>query len=146
MSSVDPFRWYGGQVDSGDRIQFSNTVSASPTGSAETVVASTPAFPANVPFSKGVQVSCELAYTIGTSGVSCQVRIRTGVTAGAGTVLYDSGAQTGGHNTATQLVSDSAAYFHTTPVAGQQYCVTLTIASGAATSTVTKVNITAIAY
>ena len=135
----------GRAVDLSSRVQQTTTVSASPSGASETVVASTAAFDKSIPIVTGVLLIAEIAYTLGTSAASAQVRIRQGTSAGSGTVVYNSGAQTGGHSTAGQLVADSGGGFDTAPAAGQQYCITLTVASGAAASTVSFVSLTAIA-
>lgn len=134
----------GKGVDLSGRVQTSSTVIASPSANSETVVATTPAFDNDVAFMKGCLIIVELAYTIGTSGTACTVQIRQG-TSTSGSSVYSTGAQTGGHSTAAQLVADSAGAFDTGPAAAQQYSVTLTVTGGAATSTVSKVNITAIA-
>ena len=63
----------------------------------------------------------------------------------SGATIFSTGVQTGGHNTATQLVADDVMGFDTAPAAGQTYCVTLTIGSGSATSTVSAVQLVAIA-
>lgn len=131
-------------VDLSKRVAQTTTVIASPSGSSETVVATTPAFDASVPIVSGVLLICELAYTLGTSAASCTVKLRQG-TGTSGSTVYSTGAQTGGHNTAGQLVSDSVGGFDSSPSAGQQYSVTLTVGSGAAASTVSAVTLTAIA-
>lgn len=134
----------GAGVDLSARVAKTSNIIASPSGSSETVVATTPAFDPSIPFAAGVILFAEIAYTLGTSAASCRVRIRQG-TGTSGSVIYDTGAQTGGHNTATQLVSDSAGGFDSAPAAGQQYSVTLTVGSGAAASTVSAVSLVAIA-
>lgn len=130
-------------VDLTSRVVKTSTVSASPAAGSETVVATTPAFDTSVPFMLGVIVLANLAYTIGTNGVSCTVKLRQ--TNVSGTTLFTTGAQTGGHNTATQLVADDVMAFDAAPAAGQTYCVTLTIGSGSAASTVSAVQLIAIA-
>ena len=142
-SVLTPIELNGISVDLSGRIVRSATVSASPSGSAETVVATTPAFDTSIAFVAGVIVMANLAYTLGTSAASATVKLRQTNVSGA--TLYSTGAQTGGHNTATQLVADDVMAFDTAPAAGQTYCVTLTIGSGAAASTVSAVQIIAIA-
>lgn len=143
-SQVNPIIVNGMGVDLSARVAKTSTVIGSPAAGSETIVATTPAFDPGVAIVAGCLVICELAYTIGTNGVSCRVRLRQG-TGTSGAVVYDSGVQTGGHNTATQLVSDSAGGFDTAAAAGQQYTVTLLIGSGSATSTVSAVSLVAIA-
>ena len=132
-------------VDLSDRIKKSTTVAASPATAAETVIATTAAFDNQLTFALGVLLIAEAAYTLGTSGASCRLRIRQGTTAGSGTVIYDTGAMTGGHGSAATLVADSAGSFDTAPAAGQQYCLTLAVGSASATSTVSAVSLVAIA-
>lgn len=143
-SQVQPIVVNGIGVDLSKRVTQTATIIGSPAAAAETVVATTPAFDASVAIVAGVLVIAELAYTIGTNGVSCRVRLRQG-TSTAGTVVYDSGIMTGGHNTAAQLVADSAGAFDTAAAGGQQYTLTLTVGSGSAASTVSIVSVTAIA-
>lgn len=140
---ADPFTDNLRFIDCSARVQQTTTIIASPALAAETVVATTPAFDGTLPIALGVLLIAEIAYTIGTSGTACTVQLRRGTTTG-GASVYSSGAQTGGHNTATQLVADSAGTFDTGAGAAQQYSITLLVASGAATSTVSKVSLTAI--
>lgn len=140
----DPIILNGRTIDLSGRVAFTTTVIASPTGATETVVATTPAFDAQLALALGVIIMAEIAYTLGTSAASATVQIRRGTTTG-GVSVYSTGAQTGGHNTATQLVSDSAGTLDTGAAASQQYSITLTVGSGAATSTVSKVSLVAIA-
>lgn len=142
---TDAIELGGRWIDLSDRVKKTSTVAASPATAAETVVATTGAFDNQLTFSLGVFLTAECAYTLGTSGASCRVRIRQGITAGAGTVIYDTGVMTGGHQSAATLVSDSAQGFDTAPAAGQQYCLTLTVGSASATSTVSAVSLVAIA-
>ena len=142
-SQIQPVTLNGIGVDLSARVKQSATVIGSPAAAAETVIATTPAFGNDVAFQLGVFITCELAYTLGTSASACTVKIRQG-TGTSGTVIYSTGAMTGGHNTATQLVSDSAQGFDTAPAAGQQYTVTLQVTGGAAASTVSAVSIVAI--
>ena len=135
----------GGHVDLSTRFASNNnTVVASPSGASETVVGRLLAIPSNIQVTAGVVVAACLAYTVGTNGVSVRYRIRQGITAGSGTVIYDSGVTTAGIS-AANLVQDS--FFGVDTAAsfpGQQYCVTLTVGSGSATSTVTTANLIAL--
>jgi hypothetical protein len=135
----------GFRVDLTRRVVTSSVVAASPSGSSETLVAKTPAFDNQLQIVTGCIILCTIAYTIGTSGNACTVQLRQGVTQGSGTVIFTTGAQTGGHNTAGQLVSDEVSGWDASPGSQQAYHVSLTVASGAAASTVSKVTITAIA-
>lgn len=142
---ADPFVENLRYTDCSARVQQTTTIIASPATNAETVVATTPAFDGTLPIAIGCLLIAEIAYTIGTSGTACTVQIRRGTTTG-GVSVYSSGAQTGGHNTATQLVADSAGTFDTAPAAAQQYSLTLTVTGGAAASTVSKVSLTALLF
>lgn len=135
-SQLQTIQVSGAGVDLGPRMGGNNTVVASPATNAETVVASIPAISDAVVTSKGVFLNFCVAYTVGTSGTAVQYRIRTGVTAGAGTVVYNSGATTAGIS-AANLVVESINGFDAAPsFPGQAYCLTLTVTGGAATSTV----------
>jgi len=113
-----------------------NTVVGSPAAASETVVASIPAINDSIAVSKGVFLNFCIAYTIGTSGTAVRYRVRQGVVAGSGTVLFDSGAITSGV-TAALLVVESINGFDASPTfPGQAYCLTLTVTAGAAASTV----------
>lgn len=135
----------GAGVDLTPRVTKTATIIGSPALAAETIVATTPAFDTSVPIVVGCLVIAELAYTLGTSAASARVRIRQG-TGTSGTVVYDSGAMTGGHNSAGLLVADSGGGFDSAAAAGQQYTLTLQIGSGAAASTVSIVSLVAIAF
>lgn len=129
-------------IDFSHRAAQTSTVVGSPATNAETVVCSTPAFPAGYQpaVTLGVFIWFQVAYTVGTSGASAQYRIRQGVTAGSGTIVFNSGATTAGI-AATNLVLENIIGFDTAPgtLPGQQYSLTLTIGSGAAASTVSAV-------
>lgn len=123
-------------LDLSARFAVSTAVVASPAAAAETIVASV-TIPGNLTIVSGVYVGGWLAYTIGTSGTACEVRLRQTNVAGA--VKGDTGPMTGGHNTAGQLVADDVNGFDTTPVAGGVYVMTLQVTAGAAISTVSAV-------
>lgn len=120
-----------GHVDLSERFATSTAIVASPALAAETIVCSL-TLPQNVVLSSGIQIFGWAALTIGTSGVSCNLRIRqTNVT---GAVVVASGAQTA---TAANLIEINAQGFDASPtLPGQIYVLTATIASGAAASTV----------
>ena len=133
---VEPIHLSALGIDLSARIATTTTVAASPGAAAEVVIASVtiPNFGA-IQVVSGVLVMGYAAYTIGTSGVSCQMRLRqTGL---AGTVVANSGAQTGGHNTAGQLVADDINGFDS-GAGVATYAMTLQVASGAAASTVSS--------
>ena len=135
-SQLQTIQVSGAGVDFGPRMGGNNTVVASPATSAETVVASIPAITDAIVVTKGVFMNFVVAYTVGTSGTAVTYRIRQGTTAGSGTVVFTSGATTGGI-AAANLVVESINGFDASPTfPGQAYCLTLTVTGGAATSTV----------
>lgn len=122
------------------RVSFSTAVTGSPALAAETVVCTLAANSASIIIASAVFVNFCIAYTVGTSGVSARYRIRQGTSAGAGTVVFDSGVTTAGI-AAAGLVVESVNGMDASPtLPGQAYCLTLTIGSGAATSTVSAAN------
>lgn len=140
MSQLPQTSLAGVHVDLSDRITANTTIVASPALAAQTTVATI-----NVKGQPscllGVLVWCKLSFTIGTSGVSYQVRTYRGTS--SGTKLDDTGAVTA---VAADLYSDTViALDPTQPGNGQLYTVTLTIASGAAASTISALTIVAAA-
>jgi hypothetical protein len=126
----------GAGVDLSPRFAANNTVVGSPALAAETVVCSLPAIQSAVVTASGVLILAQIAWTVGTSGVSARYRIRQGVTGGAGTVLFDSGITNAGV-AATNLVIENMIAFDASPTfPGQGYHMSLTVGSGAAVSTV----------
>jgi hypothetical protein len=124
-------------LDLSSRVQASTTVVGSPALAAETIIASL-TIPLDLAIVTGILVMGWAAYTLGTSAASCQLRLRR--TNVAGTVVGNTGAQTGGHSTAGQLVSDDVNGFDTgATLPNQVYVMTLQVASGAAASTVSSV-------
>ena len=135
-SQLQTIQVSGAGVDLSPRFSANNTVTASPATAAETVVCTIPAIQSAVVQGSGVLVAAQIAYTVGTSGVSARYRIRQGTTAGSGTVVFDSGICTAG-TSATNLVIENIIGFDTAAtLPGQAYCLTLTVGSAAATSTV----------
>jgi hypothetical protein len=135
-SQLQTIQVSGAGVDLSPRAGGNNTVVGSPATNAETVVCSIPAIQSAVVTTSGVLITAQIAYTVGTSGASARYRIRQGVAAGAGTVIFDSGVTTAGI-TAAGLVIENLFGFDASPTfPGQAYCLTLTVGSGAATSNV----------
>lgn len=128
-----------GHVDLSERFASTTVVAASPALAAETIIA-TLTLPQNVVLATGIQLAGWAALTIGTSGVSCNLRIRqTNVT---GAVVAASGATTA---TAASLIETGVQGFDTSPtLPGQVYVLTAIIASGAAASTVSAAQLFAI--
>lgn len=130
----------GAGVDLSPRFSANNTVVASPATAAETVVGTLGPFSAPLAVGSGVFIVAQVAFTVGTSGTTTRYRIRQGTTAGSGTVVFDSGATNAGV-TAANLVIENMTAFDTSPtLPGQAYCLTLTVGSASAASTVTAVS------
>lgn len=135
-------------LDLSIRCPSSSTVVASPATNAETVVCQITGLAADIPVMQGVFLSGVASLTVGTSGTAITVRIRTGTTAGSGTVVATSGAITGGIS-AGNLVSQDIQGFDTAVTGGgspgtTSYCLTVQVTGGAATSTVSQTNLFAI--
>jgi hypothetical protein len=135
-------------IDFTPRFVRSATIVGSPALAAETVVVATPVFPAGFDAAVvvGVLIIAQAAFTVGTSGTAVTYRIRTGTTAGAGTVVFTSGAITSGI-AAGNLVIENMIGIDAAPgaLSSQQYCLTLTVTGGAAASTVSAVAMSALA-
>src|SRR6516162_1415090 len=84
------------KLDMLPRFYTSSTIVGSPALAAETLVAQITGIDGQLSVSVGVFLSAALSFTVGTSGTAIRVRIRQGTTAGAGTVIADTGALTGG--------------------------------------------------
>lgn len=140
----------GQQVDVSGRMAFSNTVAASPATAAETVVATVTGLKADTAVFSGVFLSGCASLKVGTSGSGVQVRIRTGTTAGAGTVVADSGLINGGIAAAALISQDiqgvDTAVTGGGPIGTTSYCLTVTVASASAASTISQTNLTAVIF
>jgi len=138
VSSTFPITYNGGALDLSPRVAQNTTIVASPAGASETIVGSV-TVPSGISITLGVLVVCTFGVTIGTSGVSYQARVRN--TNVSGTVVGNTGVATA---TAANLYTVTVIGFDTAAVAGTLEKVTLTVASGAATSTVTPLTVVAI--
>lgn len=137
-----PIQIGGDVVDLSKRIAFNATVVGSPiAGSAITTVC-TLTFPNfnNLQNVSGVFLEASCALTVGTSGVSILMQIRQ--TGTVGTVVATTGAVTA---TAANLYSPSVQGVDTAPLAAGVWVVCLTIASGAAATTISSVSLFATA-
>lgn len=141
MSPVaNPIRISAAGIDLAGRVRRTNTVAASPALAAETVIA-TVTFEPLVPVGLGVLVMGFAAFTVGASGVSVNLKLRQ--TGTSGTTIKATGALT---YTAADLGSGSVIGIDTSPsLPNQVYVLTMTVASGAAESTVSAVELVAIA-
>lgn len=131
----------GAGLDLSPRVTTSTAVVASPALAAETIIARV-TIPADVPVAVGVLVLATAAFTVGTSGVSVQVKVRR--TNVSGTTVYDSGVMTAGV-AAAALDQQSVVAFDTGATPGTVYVLTLTVGSGSAPSTVSAVELVAVA-
>src|SRR5690348_7032112 len=82
--------------DFSSRFKSSSTIVGSPAAAAETIVCQITGLDGFLGAASGVFLSGVVSFTVGTSGAAVRVRIRQGTTAGAGTVIADTGALTGG--------------------------------------------------
>lgn len=135
-------------LDLSPRFYTSSTIVGSPSAATETLVAQIVGIDGQLNIATGVFLSAALSFTVGTSGTAVRVRIRQGVTAGAGTVVADTGALTGGV-AATNLLSQDiqnvdASQAGGTVAAVTSYHVSLQVTAGAAISTVSQANIIAL--
>lgn len=130
-------------IDLSRRFLQSTVVVASPAAAAETIICQTAAFNNEITFVTGVQLQGWAAYTVGTSGTAVTFRIRQ--TNVSGTVVVSTGAMTGSQHGAAILSCDDVQGFDTAPAAAQVYVLTMQVTAGAATSTVSATQLTAIA-
>lgn len=135
-------------LDLGPRVISSSTVVGSPGAATEAVVCQIVGIDNQLSVSVGVFLSAVISFTVGTSGTAVRVRIRQGTTAGAGTVIADTGALTGGV-AAGNLLSQDIQGFDTGVTGGGavgaiSYHVSLQVTGGAAASTVSATNIVAL--
>lgn len=138
-----PIRQSTADHDMSARVSASSAVVASPSAAAETLVCQIPALSGDAGTQLGVFLSGVVSFTVGTSGTAIRVRIRQGSTAGAGTVVADTGAITGGVS-ATNLLSQDIQGFDTSPPASGVYHMSLQVTGGAAASTVSAANLFAL--
>lgn len=131
-----PITVSGEHVDLSPRFFFSNTVTGNPALAAETIIC-TVTTSGDVAAIKGIALEGCFSATIGTSGVSATVKIRQTNVSGA--TIYTTGANT---VTAANLYTLGVQGFDSAPVLpGQVYVMTLTVGSGAATSTVSSASL-----
>lgn len=139
MSTLETITRSGAGVDLSPRYVRSSTVAASPAAATETTIA-TLTLPSNVVQAVGIEVTGWAAFTVGTNGVSTNLRIRQTNT--SGTIIAATGAVTA---TAANLVTLSVHGLDTAGVIpGQVYVLTLTVGSGSAASTVSAVYLRAL--
>lgn len=127
-------------IDLSGRVVRSATVVGSPAAAAETIIASV-TVPGDLAFGLGVIVMGYAACTVGTNGTAVTWKLRQ--TDASGTTLKSSGAKTA---TAANLVDECIQAVDTSPGStGQVYVMTLTVTAGSAASTVSAVELIAVA-
>jgi hypothetical protein len=126
-------------LDLSGRVVHSATVVASPAAAAETTIC-TVTIPDDIAIMLGVVLIGYAAFTVGTNGVSANLKLRQTNT--SGTTIKASGAVT---ETAANLDGRSIAGVDTAGTAGAVYVLTLTVGSGSAASTVSAVSLIALA-
>lgn len=127
--------------DLSPRFAQSQAVTGSPATNAITVVC-TLTFPAfsNLAIAAGVQLYGWVAFTVGTSGTAAKLDIRQTGTGGA--VIATTGALT---VTAATLVSFDLQGLDASPLTAGVWVICLTVTAGAAISTVSSTQLSAIA-
>jgi hypothetical protein len=127
----EPLRLNAAGLDLTGREQDSATVAASPAAASETTICTVTA-DADASIQHGALIIGFAAFTIGTSGTSYNLRIRETNT--SGTIIKSTGTIAA---SAADLVSATIVGVDTAAVdTGQVYVLTLTVANGAAESTV----------
>lgn len=128
-------------VDLSSRFQVTTTVGASPSASSETIIGTlTLSGFSSLTVQTGILLEGWCAYTVGTSGATVQLRIRQ--TNVSGTVVGNTGAMSGSQHGAGILSSDSVMGFDSGAGVGV-YVLTMQVGSGAATSTVSALLLSA---
>lgn len=136
----EPIRANIVNADLSQRFFQTQTISASPATNAETTVA-TLTVTANAAVINGIQLFGWVAFTVGTSGTAATLKIRQTSTSGS-TINVGTGATT---VVAANLIETGCQGLDTaSTLPGQVYVLTLTITGGAATSTVSAVQLYAL--
>lgn len=133
-----PIDYSSALVDLSQRFQGTSTVVASPTDSTETIIASlTIADLGNLEVISGVRLHGFGAFTVGTNGVTANLRIRQ--TNASGTIVKATG---GVIAVATNLLAMNVLGLDAAPGI-KTYVLTLTVGSASAGSTVSAVHLAA---
>jgi hypothetical protein len=135
----EAIKYGAASIDLSERVFRTGAVVASPAAAAETIVASL-TIAADLAVMEGILLAGFGAYTVGTAGVSVNLRIRrTNVT---GTIIKATGAMT---RAAAALDSDTLVTFDTGPsLPNQVYVLTATVASASAETTFSAVELIAV--
>lgn len=133
-----PLRLSAAGLDLSPRVKRTATVVASPADATETIIASL-TVAENIATELGVVLVGFAAFTVGTTGVSVNLRVRK--TDVSGTILRATGATTA---TAADLDSRSLVAVDTAPtLPNQVYVLTMAVGSATAASTVSAVELVA---
>lgn len=138
-SPPTPIQHSGLVLDLAPRVQINKTVAASPSAAAITTVCSL-TIDGNLAVSTGILIVGWGAFTVGASGVSVLLQIRRTDT--TGTVIASTGACTFAAGNLGSLTLQGLDTSPTLP--GQVYVLCATVASAAAASTFSGVQLTAI--
>jgi hypothetical protein len=137
-STKPPIQVSAAVVDLSQRFRGTTAIVGSPATSEEAIVASLTLTDALQVISN-IKLFGWVAATVGTNGVSVQLRVRQTDVNGA--VVGDSGATS---QTAAKLITVNVAAVDASPtLPGQVYVLTAQVASGSAISTVSAVNLRA---
>jgi hypothetical protein len=133
-----PIRYDSISFDLSKRFPFTTTVAASPSASLETIIGTLtiPSF-SDIAVVSGIELSGWAAYTVGTSGTAVTLKIRQ--TNVSGSTIVSTGALT---RAAGSLAADDVNGVDTSPVG--VYVLTMTVTAGAATSTVSALQLSAV--
>ena len=130
--------------DLSPRFKSSSAIVGSPALAAETIVCQV----TGLDSASGVFLSGVISFTVGTSGTAVRIRIRQGTTVGAGTVVADTGALTGGVAAAALLSQDLQGFDSGVSggaaIAVTSYHLSLQVTAGSAASTVSQTNLVAL--
>lgn len=137
----NPIRVDGGGVDLSTRFFESHAVAGSPALAAETVIC-TLTVTADVIVAKGIQLYGWAAFTVGTSGSAVAFKIRQTGTSGA--TIASSGATTAGISAGNLATLDVQGLDAAGVLPGQVYVLTMQVTAGAAVSTVSATQLTAL--
>lgn len=133
-----PIQFNNAKTDNSARFKSNTTVVASPAAGSETIICSLP-ITDDIIVTTGIILEGWAAFTVGTNGVSANLKIRQ--TNVSGTTIAATGACT---VTAANLVHFSVQGIDTEGVLpGQVYVLTLTVGSGSAASTVSATQLLA---
>lgn len=138
-----PIQIDASHIDLSPRVFSSSTVVASPADATETIIAQVTCT-GDIAIVSGIIVMAWCAFTVGTNGVSANLKIRR--TNASGSTQAATGVVNEGVTAAAQLGYRYAQAFDTGPtMPGQIYVATLTVGSASAASTVSGVSLIAIA-